>query len=301
MRIGVVVPVFNRRGLVRECLDSIAAQSRAPERVVVVDDASTDDTAAGVQDWIAEQSGATDWDLRRLPTNGGPSRARNVALETLDDCEVIAFLDSDDLWPTDYLERAERTLAEQRDSVATVCDILREDSQRCGRVRLRDLRALAAAPTYWMVRRGAPTPSSVVARHGAIAQAGGFDESLRYGEDLALFLRVARRGAWSHLPGEPVRYRLGIGGERSEAGALSSVGPDLDGELECARIVDQFGGGRRLRALAWYRASSRSAIRGDWAECRRRCARSLRIAPWHTRAAWRWIRAAIRSQLKVDT
>ena len=95
MRIGVVVPVYNRRGLVRECLESIAAQTRAPERVVIVDDASTDGTSDGIEEWIGHSAGTIDWNLRRSTTNGGPSRARNVAMAELDDCDTIAFLDSE--------------------------------------------------------------------------------------------------------------------------------------------------------------------------------------------------------------
>ena len=60
MRIGVVVPVYNRCGLVRECLESIAAQTRPPERVVVVDDASIDGTADGVDEWIRQKDDETD-------------------------------------------------------------------------------------------------------------------------------------------------------------------------------------------------------------------------------------------------
>ena len=301
MRIGVVVPVYNRRGLVRECLESIAAQARPPERVVIVDDASTDGTADGIEEWIRECAAPIDWSLHRTTTNGGPSRARNVAIAALDDCDVIAFLDSDDLWPPDYLARAEQTLDQHSHAVATVCDIRSVDSYKAGRERLRDQRPLAETPLPRMIRRGAPTPSSVVVRRDAIVAAGGFDASLRYAEDLALYMRVARDGAWVHLPGEPITYRLGAGEARSEAAALSKWNTGIDRSSEYVRLVEEFTDDGALRAIAWFRASGTAARAGEWRDCRRRCGQVLRVAPWHLRAGIRWLRALVRGMSQPRT
>ena len=97
MRIGCVIPVYNGRNLVREALDSIASQARLPDEVVVVDDASTDDTPDCVVGWLEEQARGPAWRQLRLSENGGPSRARNLAIAELAECDIIAFLDSDDL------------------------------------------------------------------------------------------------------------------------------------------------------------------------------------------------------------
>jgi len=294
MSLGVVVPVYNRPGLAREALESIARQTRPPHRVVIVDDASTDHTAEHIEQWIRAQASGTDWSLRREASNGGPARARNLGIESLSDCDAIAFLDSDDLWPDDYLARAERTLERRPRVVATVCDILREqDGQRT----LRDTRAFDSAPRYWMVRHGAPTPSSVVVRREALIRCGGFDESMRYAEDLALFLQVAPDDGWAHMPGNPVLYRLGVGTQRSEAPALSHSSNNAQQALVRACIAEELCDERSLRAMAWYRASGDAAKRGDWAASRTYAGRALRTAPWQLRAATRWLRSIPRQLL----
>jgi len=298
MRIGVVIPVYNRATLVLECLESIAAQSRAPDAVVVVDDCSTDATPDGVQRWMDGREDGIDWRLMRQDENGGQAPARNRAVRALDDCDSIAFLDSDDLWPPDYLERVEHALASRPDAVATVADNLNERADRRGPPVLRDQRELLENPMRNFVRRGAPTPSSVAVRRAALLAVGGFEESLRFGEDLACYLQLLREGTWIHVPGAPIRYRVGVSTQRKEAAALCETFHSIDTSIAIARRVEKFcresdpPGARRLIALAWYRASSNAAQAGDWAVCRRICWQVLRHQPWHGRAAWRWIRAA---------
>lgn len=89
MRISVIIPSYNRRDWLMACLDSVAAQRRAPDEVIVVDDGSTD----GTPEAVTAREGVTLIEQ----TNAGPGAARNrgAAAATGD---YLAFLDSDDLW-----------------------------------------------------------------------------------------------------------------------------------------------------------------------------------------------------------
>ena len=89
VRISVIIPTHNRRDYLLACLDSVAAQRRGADEVIVVDDGSTDGTAAAV----AARPGVT----LITQANAGPGAARNrgAAAATGD---YLAFLDSDDLW-----------------------------------------------------------------------------------------------------------------------------------------------------------------------------------------------------------
>lgn len=104
-RITVVVPVIDRAITVRPTLDSIAAQTRSPSRLVVVDDGSTDDTPDAVERWIAERRPPFECEVIRQ-SHRGASAARNVGLERCGSEGFVAFLDSDDVWPSDFLARA---------------------------------------------------------------------------------------------------------------------------------------------------------------------------------------------------
>ena len=99
-RLSVVVPIYNVRLYLDECLNSIAAQTLTDLEVVMVDDGSTDDSAA-----IAERFAAKDKRFRLVrQQNMGLGPARNTGIRNVDpDAEYLAFVDSDDtLPPTAY-------------------------------------------------------------------------------------------------------------------------------------------------------------------------------------------------------
>ena len=100
--IGVVIPTFNSAKTIWRALESVRQQTLSPEQVVVVDNASTDDTCAEVQRFFLsfpETRGV----LLRLESNFGPGHARNIGW---DQCQtsLVAFLDSDDSWHPKKLE-----------------------------------------------------------------------------------------------------------------------------------------------------------------------------------------------------
>ncbi|HEY7074322.1 MAG TPA: glycosyltransferase, partial [Solirubrobacteraceae bacterium] len=91
-RVSVVVPIYNVEAYLAECLESLAGQSMRDLEVVMVDDGSTDSSAA-----IAEGFAARDARFRLIrQPNGGLSRARNTGIDAAGG-EFIAFVDSDDL------------------------------------------------------------------------------------------------------------------------------------------------------------------------------------------------------------
>lgn len=117
--LGVVIPAFNRAHTIERAVRSALEQSRRPDRVVVVDDGSTDATIErlrqfGSQISLIEQA------------NAGAAAARNTGVAALD-TDWVAFLDSDDRWAVDHLERMAMAIGQTdgradlyfRDAVAT--------------------------------------------------------------------------------------------------------------------------------------------------------------------------------------
>jgi glycosyltransferase involved in cell wall biosynthesis len=93
--IGVVIPTYNRAGLLGETLDAVLAQHPAPADVIVVDDGSTDDTPDLLAGYGAR--------VRHIPiANSGDMVARNVGLHAAA-TPLVAFCDSDDVWQPGFL------------------------------------------------------------------------------------------------------------------------------------------------------------------------------------------------------
>jgi glycosyltransferase involved in cell wall biosynthesis len=97
--VSVIIPTYNRINLLDEALASVAAQSLTPYEVIVVDDASTEDVVRKVSDF-----GMLPISLIRRPVRGGAAAARNTGILEAKG-EYLGFLDSDDLWRPDKIEK----------------------------------------------------------------------------------------------------------------------------------------------------------------------------------------------------
>jgi glycosyltransferase involved in cell wall biosynthesis len=91
----VVIPAYNAASHIRRALDSVLAQTRAPNEIIVIDDGSTDNTGE-----IAEGYGTAVRCIRQ--SNAGVSAARNAGIKAAT-ADFIAFLDADDEWASEYL------------------------------------------------------------------------------------------------------------------------------------------------------------------------------------------------------
>jgi len=171
--LAVVVPAQDRLIELDRCLAALDGLA-----VTVVDDASSD--VAGVAEVVARHRAR----LVRRDVNGGPAAARNSGVVATEG-EVIAFVDSDCVVAGDVLRALARHLADP--AVAGVSPRIADPLLDMG-----DRPAL--------VRHGGVVPyvpaTAVVVRRTALVEVGGFDESLRYGEDVDLVWRLATAG-WS--------------------------------------------------------------------------------------------------------
>lgn len=292
---GVVVPVFERPTAVLEALASIGAQTRPPAALCVVDDGSGDATADRVEAWLARARLRYPATLLREPRRG-VSAARNRGFAAVSDhAELVAFLDSDDLWPPGYLDAHARAMTEAPGAVASTCDKDSVDvpSGRAGRVA----RAwVAGDATGAIARRGPPGISNTVIRATELAAIGGFDEQLETAEDLDLMLRLSLRGPWLYVPDTAATYRHRLGDARSEAPALGHH--HLDRRRTRARVLDAFRERVResrpeletaLRGVAarqWARAGRHLAGQGRFGDAIDCFDRSLEIVPLQARARW---------------
>ena len=287
--ISVILPMYNRGATVLATLDSVAAQTLRPRRLVVVDDGSSDDSAARVDKWLKKHAGrGTEGSLIRQPHRGAAA-ARNRGFASASDCSLVAFLDSDDCWPADFIERTSAAVLACPSAVGATCDRELHCGARCGPV-LQDLTSFSAKPIEWMFCHGAALASATLFRAEAIVRRGGFDETLSTGEDTALFLRLCLDGPWLHVPGRPVAFDRTLAPGGSVEGNLSHK--YRDNYRRWARIYEDFimnGSGaqaiapriyRRLLGHVWYRAGRELARGGSPIEARQCYRAALAWSPW---------------------
>ncbi len=204
IKIGVVIPVFNRPRLVLAALGSVLAQTRAADEVVVVDDGSTDATVETIARLIAAHPDRR-LTLLRQPRSG-VAAARNLGLARLSGAvDAIAFLDSDDAWPEDFLARTAAVLAHDLTAIAVSTDRALHSVDDAAS-DITSCAELAASPWRFFILKGGGVASCTLFRRSALRPGEGFPERFPTGQDTVLFARLAQRGAWRHAAGAPVTF-----------------------------------------------------------------------------------------------
>lgn len=293
MRTLVVVPVFNRPDLIIRALDSVAAQSRPPDAVAVVDDGSTDTTAPVVASWIEAHPDLHAQMIRSA--NMGASAARNLGLARMGQgMDLVAFLDSDDLWPADFLARGCLALQSRPDAAAASTD--REFRwQHEARRRHDSLASITANPWQWMIVRDAGIGSCTLFRLTAVHAAGGYPEDIPTGHDSVLFGRIAAHGPWLHLPGAPTIFLR----SSSHGHHLYQKYPDHlvwwaksthRVWLEAPAGVHFDFEGRKSLARRWHAAARSALRRGECQQARFCIKNAIRLRPWATKHWSLWLR-----------
>jgi len=203
--VDVVIPVRNRARFIGACLDSVRAQTMQPAAVLVVDDGSSDDTGAILGAY------AKDWHKRRVIRTGprGVSAARNTALAA-STAELVAFIDSDDLWLPEKLERQVALFTPDRPQLGLVHCGLRQIDEHG--MPLRGAQVIVPSKrgnVFKDILEGfyGIAPSTIVARRDFVVSIGGFDEALVQAEDRDLCLKLARAWQVDYVPDPLIALR----------------------------------------------------------------------------------------------
>jgi glycosyltransferase involved in cell wall biosynthesis len=208
LKFSVIIPAYNAERYIAQAIKSCLNQTYPPHEIIVVDDASTDGTAAVAESFPSPVR------LIRLTENLGVSVARNRGVEASTG-DWIAFLDADDWFLPEKLERQQCCALENKEAVLiyTAARILAADGSQ------RDGRFVTPTKLWPLLRYRNPIfLSTAVVRRDAFDAVGGFDPSLRNGQDWDLWLRIAARysvGKFAAMP-EPLAFY------RQLAGSLSS-------------------------------------------------------------------------------
>lgn len=198
--ISVIIPFYNRPALLLEALQSLEEQTFRDWECILVNDGSTDSSAAIAREWLDGRQGR----LIELPHSGMAGLARNRgASESRGDW--IAFLDSDDLWKPEKLERQIRRAEEAPEIRLWHC---REIWDREGRrVSQKGQRHRREGDIFTdALNKCIIGPSTVLIRRDLWEETGGFREDLEIAEDYELWLRMTCRESVGYLE-EPLTVK----------------------------------------------------------------------------------------------
>jgi|SRR5579875_143108 len=209
MKASIVIPTYNRKYIIQEALDSVFAQTFRDFELIVVDDASTDNTAELMR-------AINDPRLRYIQKekNAGCGAAYNTGIRAAQG-EYISFLDSDDLWKPEKLEFEVKFLDRHPEVQAVFSDLEKTDrdkffpsfmhespnfSKLIRNMRPGDERVLTQREGYLcLLREVFIKPSSTTFRRGSLLKTNLFDESWPSGNDWKLLLEFSRSFRYGYI------------------------------------------------------------------------------------------------------
>jgi glycosyltransferase involved in cell wall biosynthesis len=204
--VSVVIPTYNRAGLLDDALESVFAQGHDALEVVVVDDGSTDATAKLLREW-KEREGERLTVIRQA--NAGESAARNAGIVAARH-DLVALLDSDNRWRPGKLEKQLQLHADDPSLGFSFTGYTTFGDGSSADIVLGEWDPDPGYALEQLLAGCCINTSAVIARKQIFLDAGMFDTSLRYCEDHDLWLKIATMGCRIGYVAESLLdYRVG--------------------------------------------------------------------------------------------
>lgn len=208
-KVSVIIPSYNSEKVVPLTIASALEQTFTDMEVIVVDDGSTD----GTRQALARFGNRIRYIYQENKKHSG---ARNTGIKAAQG-EYLAFLDSDDLWLPQKIERQVEILNQHPDVVLVCCvaeyiDQLGNPARSSG-ISIERHAGVDEEPSTWTSRLflGDAVPgggSSAMVRRSALIQAGMFDEGLDYAEDWDTWMRLSFLGKFVLIPDHLILFRV---------------------------------------------------------------------------------------------
>jgi glycosyltransferase involved in cell wall biosynthesis len=200
--VSVIIPTYNAGPYLLEAIESVLDQSFKDFEIIVVDDASDDDTEERLRP-IADRI------VYIRQNHAGSAVARNRGILSASG-RYIAFLDADDLWLRDKLEKQVALMEENPGAVVVVTghNRLAHFTNSDGKARAAPKFAPRKVEFLEILRQPVIHTSSVMVRRDALAEAGIFDPRLINAQDWDLWVRLASIGEVVGIEKVLTQYRL---------------------------------------------------------------------------------------------
>ena len=191
--VSIVTPTYNRSDFLPEAIDSVLGQTYENFELIIVDDGSTDDTQALVESYQKDPR------IRYFyQANQGQSVARNRGIAESKG-EFICFLDSDNAWLPQKLERS--LLEFERFPAAHIVYgnsiLIDENSAEIGKSTMK---RYSGRITHHLLKDNFVSMNTTMTRRQCFDEMGGFNESDRVAEDYELWLRFSTKFEFRYIP-----------------------------------------------------------------------------------------------------
>lgn len=244
MKVTAIIPTFNRREWIGECLDSVLGQTYPNVEIIVVDDCSTD----GTVEWLRSEEKYSGVVVHEQEKNGGASVARNTAI-AMAAGELIVFIDSDDMLMPMHIETAVEHFEQYPELGLLCCDSTMIDAggniilggktwhQSLAEAKGLDIRS--GFRSLADVFRFSNCFPGFTLRREVFAELGGFDQPIFPADDYDLALRVAASRFKVYYLHEPLCLRREHDGQCSGIENSVKTQVKLIEALEKASYRDQ--------------------------------------------------------------
>ncbi|EMA58932.1 glycosyltransferase [Halorubrum lipolyticum] len=263
--VTAVVTTYNRPSYLRDSVESVIEQTYEPIELVVVDDCS--DTPASETLADVDTDALAGYRCVRHRTNRGVNAARNTGVEAGTGA-YVAFLDDDDRWVPEKLERHVDAFEAADENVGVVYSGMKAVHEDGAREELPP--RIDGDLTKALLCRNVVGSMSVVTVRADVAREVPFDEEFEAWADLEWFVRVSQRVPFVRLPEALVVYEYTSHGRLSDDFEKKRCGYDsfLDRFDDAAAAYGRpFR--RKMRAWAAFRAGSSALYTGNYGEARR--------------------------------
>ncbi len=283
MSVSVILTCHNEEHFIVQAVESVINQTASGgiREIIIVNDGSTDGSAEVIASLVDREPR-----IHVLTTAGvGASSARNLAIRHATG-DFIAFLDGDDFWAEDKLERQLTAFGNGCKAALVYGDLVDFSAPdlsdavpvAVGRYRADQRDTL---PTYFLLD-GPIVPSSIVMRRKIVEDIGLFNETIRVGEDTEFCMRVAEHWTFQHVAGALVYKRRHGSNSTRRLDALLPVAEHLTREWvirrpELAHLA------RRRNARLYAKAGNDCVAQGE----KKRGARLLIRAMLRDPLSWR--------------
>ena len=284
-RISVIIPCLNDAAYIRQALESVFAQTRLPDEVIVVNGGSTDGTLEILAEYgervaVFRQEGK------------GVSRAKNQAARRATG-DYLSFLDADDFWYPEKLLRQEKLMESHTEYgfCSSDVDFFNEDGVLIHAAISKEKQPRSGEVFPDLFRNNFISSATVFLRKSCFEASGGFPEETYYAEDTELWLRMAKSFQLGYIPEALAAYRVRED-SRSQQFNLHYASVESIHSRLAAEHPEYFQAHPELLSQARYNLYVRWGWRnfdiGLCRQARRQYARALRIYPWKL-VPWKYV------------
>lgn len=202
MLISIITPTYNREAFLPAAIESVLAQSYKEFELIIVDDGSTDNSRELINTYAEKDSR-----VRYLyQENQRQSVARNYAL-SIAKGDFICFLDSDNYWPHDKLEKSLKAFEQYPDADIVYGDCITIDEQG-NELHRNNMRRYSGKIAALLLKDNFVSMNTTMTRRKCFNEMGGMSGKRRVADDYDLWLKFSARYRFQYIPEFLAYYRV---------------------------------------------------------------------------------------------